>query len=205
MGKRKLNESDSDDSDEDGDEGETEKSVLLNSQNESGSNKAEDSFGSVTGKKRDGDSSGVGSCESGSEGEKETVLEGNVESVGSKGGEILDAKLSVAAEPMVNDEMMEAEADAVPYTEALVSGVNAQDNGDQDCSGALADKFDGSVTQAPNIVSSETVANDMEIDGSLEHKAAVIEESLPSTSVPTLEEPLNFDVFNSAAELEVYF
>jgi hypothetical protein len=43
----------------------------------------------------------------------------------------------------------------------------------------------------------------MEIDGSLEHKTADIEESLPSTSVPAKEEPLNFDDFNSAAELEV--
>ena len=59
MGKRKLNESDSDDSDE---EVEIEKSDLLNGPNESGSNKAEGSLGSVNG---GGGSSGAGSCESG--------------------------------------------------------------------------------------------------------------------------------------------
>ena len=199
MGKRALNESD-DDSDEDviDDEGETEKSVLLNSQNESGLNKAEGSFDSVTGFKRDGDSSGVGSCESGSEEEKETVGEGKVEIVErSQSTESIEAKLSIAAEPMVNDEMMEA--NAVPCSETLDSLISVQDDDYHD------NKVDGTGAQASNVVSSEVVSNDMEIDGSLEHKTVVIEESLPSTSVPAKEEPLNFDAFNSAAELEVYF
>lgn len=194
MGKRALNESD-DDSDEDviDDEGETEKSVLLNCQNESGLNKAEGSSDSVTGFKRDGDSSGVGSCESGSEEEKKTVGEGKVEIVErSQSTESIEAKLSIAAEPMVNDEMMEA--NAVPCSETLDS---VQDDDYHD------NKVDGTGAQASNVVSSEVVSNDMEIDGSLEHKTVVIEESLPSTSVPTKEEPLNFDAFNSAAELEV--
>lgn len=196
MGKRTLNESDDSDEDVDNDEGETEKSVLLNSQNESGLNKAEDSSDSVNGLKRDGESSGVGSCESGSEEEKETVEEGKVETVGgSQSSETIKEKLSVAAEPMVNDEVLEA--NAVPCSDALEYEISAQDNGCQDY------KVDGTVTQASNIVSSEIVPNDMEIDGSLEHKTADIEESLPSTSVPAKEEPLNFDDFNSAAELEV--
>ncbi|XP_027350827.1 replication stress response regulator SDE2 [Abrus precatorius] len=191
MGKRKLNESDSDYSDDD-DDGETEKSVLLSGQNESESNKAEGSLGSVTGGKRDGDSSGAGSCESGSEEEKETVG--------------LQSSESVVAEPVINDEIMEATA--LPCLESVLSGINAEDNGNQDCDGGVADKFVGAVSQASNVTISETVvdaskSNDMEIDGSLEHKAAVHEESSPSTSIPALEEPLNFDAFNSAAELEV--
>ncbi|CAJ2631328.1 unnamed protein product [Trifolium pratense] len=205
MGKRTLNESDSDDSDEDvdNDEGETEKSVLLNSQNESGLNKAEDSSDSVNGLKRDGESSGVGSCESGSEEEKETVEEGKVETVeegkvetvgGSQSSETIKENLSVAAEPMVNDDVMEA--NAVPCSEALESGISAQDNGCQDY------KVHGTVTQDSNIVSSEILPNDMEVDGSLEDKTAVMEVSLPNTTVPAKEEPLNFDDFNSAAELE---
>lgn len=197
MGKRTLNESDDSDSDEDVDdvEGETDKSVLLNSQNESGLTKAEDSSDSVTGLKRDGDSSGVGSCESGSEEEKEAVVEeGKVESAGGSQSCDTTIQASVAAEPelMVHDEMMEI--NAVPCSETLDSGISAQD---QD------NKVDGTVAQVSNIVSSEIVANDMEIDGSLEHKTVVIEESLPSISVPVKEEPLNFDAFNSAAELEV--
>lgn len=202
MGKRPLDESDnSDDSDEDVKdvEEETEKSVLLNSQNESGLNKADDSSDSVTGLKRDGGSSGVGSCESGSEEERETVVEGRVETVeGSpQSNETIEAKLSVAAEPMINDDM--AEANAVPCSEMLDSGISAQDIVCQD------NKVDDTVTQASDLVSSEIVPNDMEIDGSLEHKPAVIEESLPNTVVPAKEEPLNFDAFNTAAELEVCF
>lgn len=203
MGKRPLDESDnSDDSDEDVKdvEEETEKSVLLNSQNESGLNKADDSSDSVTGLKRDGGSSGVGSCESGSEEERETVVEeGKVETVeGSpQSNETIEAKLSVAAEPMINDDM--AEANAVPCSEMLDSGISAQDIVCQD------NKVDDTVTQASDLVSSEIVPNDMEIDGSLEHKPAVIEESLPNTVVPAKEEPLNFDAFDTAAELEVCF
>ncbi|KAL2345900.1 hypothetical protein Fmac_007185 [Flemingia macrophylla] len=179
MGKRKLNESDSDGSDE---EGETEKSDLLNDQNEAGASKAEGSLDSVTG--------GGVSCESGSEEEKE--------SVGLLSGESIQAELSVVAEPVVSDE-----ASAVPK-----ESVVAEDNAYQDYIGGVSDKFDGAVNQASDIMDSENVAsagqsNDMDIDGSLEHKAAVNEESLPSTSVPTLEEPLNIDAFNSAAELEV--
>lgn len=197
MGKRALNESD-DDSDEDvaDDEGETEKSVLLNSQNESGLNKAEGSSDSVAGFKRDGDSSGVGSCESGSEEEKETVVEGKVEIVErSQSTESIEAKPSIAAEAMVNDEMMEA--NAVPCSETLDSLISVQDNDYQDS------QVGGTGAQVSNVVSSEIVSNDMEIDGSLEHKTVVIEESLPSNSVPAKKEPLNFDAFNSAAELEV--
>ncbi|KAG4914111.1 hypothetical protein JHK82_054693 [Glycine max] len=189
MGKRKLNESDSDYSDDSDEEGEMEKSELLNGPNELGSNKAEGSLGSVNG---GGGSSGAGSCESGSEEEKETAVDGNVVSVGMLSGEIIHA----TAEPVIINEA----------TEMPKGSVVAEDN--QDCHGGVSDKFDGTVNQALNVMGSETVAsagesNDMEIDGSLEHKATVNEGSSPSTSVPVLEEPLNFDAFNSAAELEV--
>ncbi|KAJ1414706.1 Telomere stability C-terminal [Sesbania bispinosa] len=172
-------------------------------QNESGSNKGEDSSGSVTAQKQDGGSSGAGTCESGSEEEKETVVdEGKVESFGSQSSEPIQPKPSVATEPVM------MEANVMPCSESIVSEINTEDNGSQDCNGAVADKFDGTVSQASSVLSSETLAgagksNDMEIDASLEHKAAVNEESLPSTSVPALDEPLNFDAFNSAAELEV--
>ncbi|KAK7338055.1 hypothetical protein VNO77_18652 [Canavalia gladiata] len=206
MGKRKLNESDSDVSDDDDDEEETEKSVLLDGQNELDSSKAEGSSGSVTSQKQDVGSSGAGSCESGSEEEKEAVVQEKVGPVGLQSSENIQAKLSVIADPVLNEEMMEASD--VPCLELLVSGFNAEDSGYQDCNGGVSDKFDGAVSQASNVMDSETVAdasksNDMEIDGSLEHKAAVQEESSPSTSIPSLEEPLNFDAFNSAAELEV--
>ncbi|KAL5156227.1 Replication stress response regulator SDE2 [Glycine soja] len=175
MGKRKLNESDSDYSDDSDEEGEMEKSELLNGPNELSSNKAEGSLGSVNG---GGGSSGAGSCVSGSEEEKETAVDGNVVSVGMLSGESIQS----TAEPVIVNEA----------TEMPKESVVAEDN--QDCHGGVSGKFDGTVNQA---------SNDMEIDGSVEHKAAVNEESSPSTSVPVLEEPLNFDAFNSAAELEV--
>ncbi|KAK7397428.1 hypothetical protein VNO78_18599 [Psophocarpus tetragonolobus] len=191
MGKRKLNESDSDYSD-DSDEEEMEKSDLLNDQNESGSNKAESSLGSVTGAIG---SSGTGSCESGSEEEKETVVEGNV---GLLSGETVQA---------VPETVLSDEATAMPK-ESVVAGLNAEDNGCQDCDGAVSDQFDGAVNQASSISVSEAVAtdgksNDMDIDDSIEHKAAVNKESPPSTSVPAVGGPLNLDAFNSAEQLEV--
>ncbi|KAK7258511.1 hypothetical protein RIF29_24090 [Crotalaria pallida] len=178
MGKRKLNENDSDYSSEDDEE--NEKSILLNSQNESDSNKNEGSLGSVTGQKHDGGSSGAGSCESGSEEEKDTVVEAKVESVGSHG--------DVAIDPV-----------------SVASEFSAEDSGAQVCNGVVFEKFDVAVSRASTIASSENVADaskyNMEIDESLQHKALVDGET--SASIPTLEEPLNFDTFNSAAELEV--
>jgi len=197
MGKRKLNESDSDYSDDSDVEGEMEKSDLLNDQNESESTKAEGSLASVTG---GGGASGSGSCESGSEEEKEAVVQGNVGCVGL----LSDESIQAMDEPVISNG-----ATAMP-NESVVVGLNAEEDGHQDCHGGVSDKFDGAVNQASNITVSETVAtgnsnNDMEIDGSLEHKAAVNEESSPSTSVPAMDEPLNFDAFNSSAELEVCF
>ncbi|ESW19295.1 hypothetical protein PHAVU_006G112400 [Phaseolus vulgaris] len=195
MGKRKLNESDSDYSDDSDVEGEMEKSDLLNDQNESESTKAEGSLGSVTG---GGGASGSGSCESGSEEEKETVAQVNVGSVGL----LTDESIQVMDEPVISNETT-----AMP-NESVAVGLNAEEDGNQDCHGGVSDKFDGALNQASNITGSETVAtgksnNDMEIDGSLEHKAAVNEESSPSTSEPAMDEPLNFDAFNSSADLEV--
>ena len=56
-------------------------------------------------------------------------------------------------------------------------GISVQDNDCQD------NMVDGTGAQASNVVSSKIVSNDMEIDGSLEHKTVAIEESLSSTSV----------------------
>lgn len=197
MGKRKLNESDSDYSDDSDVEGEMEKSDLLNDHNESDSTKAEGSLGSVAG---GGGASGSASCESGSEEEKETVVQGSVGSVGL---------LSDESIPPMDEHVISNEASAMP-NESVVAALIVEEDGHQGCDGGVSDKFDGAVNQVSNITGSETVAagdsnNDMEIDGSLEHEAAVNEESSPSTSVPAMDEPLNFDAFNSSSELEVCF
>ncbi|KAE9616039.1 hypothetical protein Lal_00017207 [Lupinus albus] len=199
MGKRKMNESDSDYSsgEENDNEREKEKSILLNSQD---SNKDEGSSGSVTDHKQGVDSSGAGSCESGSEEEKETVVEVKVESIGPQSSDTDQVKLGNAVEPVSCDEMVKP-VDMV-YSESVVSGFSAEDNGHHDGNGVVSDKLDGLLSVAPNITSSENVkgANKcMEVD--LENKTSVNEETPPS--IPTLEEPLNFDAFTSAAELEV--
>ncbi|MED6113114.1 hypothetical protein PIB30_067880 [Stylosanthes scabra] len=90
-------------------------------------------------------------------------------------------------------------ATAMPCFELVVSVINVEDNGHQDCNDAIG--------QASDNLSSEngvgaSKSNEMEIDDFLQHKTLVHEESSPSTSVPALEEPLNFEAFNSAAELE---
>ncbi|BAT87850.1 hypothetical protein LR48_Vigan09g162500 [Vigna angularis] len=195
MGKRKLNESDSDYSDDSDVEGEMEKSDLLNDHNESDSTKAEGSLGSVAG---GGGASGSASCESGSEEEKETVVQGNVGSVGLLSDEII--------QPM-DKPVISNEATAMP-NESVVAALIVEEDGHQDCQGDVSEKFDGAVNQVSNITGFEIVAadnynNDMEIDGSLELEAAVNEESSPSTSVPAMDEPLNFDAFNSSSQLEV--
>ncbi|OIW17221.1 hypothetical protein TanjilG_02510 [Lupinus angustifolius] len=202
MGKRKMNESDSDYSsgEENDDEGKKEKSIVLNSQNESDSNKDEGSSGSVTGNKQGVDSSGAGSCESGSEEEKETVVEVKVESIGPQSSDTDQVKLGNAVEPVLCDEAVNPAT--MVYSESVVSGFSAEDNEHHDVNGVASEKLDGSVSLASNITNSEIVngaSKCMEVD--LENKTSVNEETPPS--IPTLEEPLNFDAFSSAAELEV--
>ncbi|CAL0302172.1 unnamed protein product [Lupinus luteus] len=199
MGKRKMTESDSDYSsgEENDDEGENEKSILLNNQNGSDSSKDDGSSGSVTGRKQDVvDSSGSGSCESGSEEEKETVVEVKMESIGPHSS---DTDRVNAVEPVLCDEMVKPMA--MVCSESVVSEFNAENNGHQDCNGVVSDKLDGALSQASDITSSENVAaasKCVEVD---ENKASVNEESSPS--IPTIEESLNFGAFSSAAELEV--
>ncbi|OIV95049.1 hypothetical protein TanjilG_10869 [Lupinus angustifolius] len=199
MGKRKMNESDSDYSsgEENDDEGENEKSILLNSQNESDSNKDDGSSGSVTGRKQGVDSSGASSCESGSEEEKETVVEVKVESVEPHSS---DADQVSTVEPVLSDDTVKPVA--MVCSELVVSEFSAENNGHQDCNGVVSDKLDGALSQASDNTSSENVAaatKCVEVD--LENKASVNEEISPS--IPTIEESLNFSDFSSAAELEV--
>ncbi|XP_028794756.1 replication stress response regulator SDE2 [Neltuma alba] len=206
MGKRKLNESDSDDSDDDGndDEEENEKSTVLNNENDSESNKAEGSSGSVTGGKRDGESSVAGSSGSCSEEEKETVVEGKIDSSGSLNIESLQNITANLVEPVICDKM--ATGVTMPVLEPPALVIDAAEDGRLDSS--EADRLDSAAAQATNLISSEHVvdsnkSNDIGTDGLHEHKASSHEETHTSASAQEIEEPLSFDSFNSAAELEV--
>ncbi|KAI9109877.1 hypothetical protein K1719_018918 [Acacia pycnantha] len=206
MGKRKLNESDSDDSDEDGseDEAENEKSTVLNNGNDSDSNKAEVSSGSVTGGKQDGESSVAGSSESCSEEEKETVLEGKMDSSNCLNIESLQNTMGKSIEPVTCDNMGNGVTN--PVLESAALGIDAEEDGKKDSS--EADKLDSAVAQATNLISSQHVvdaskSNDIETVGLHEDKASSHEETHSSASAQEIDEPLNFEAFNSAAELEV--
>ncbi|KAJ7951296.1 Protein SDE2-like protein [Quillaja saponaria] len=208
-GKRKLGESDSDDSDEDeSNEEEKEKSVVLNSGNQSDSNKeTEESSDSVTGRKQDGKFSGLGSCESGSEEEKEIVVQqGVVEPGGSRGGESFHAKASKDKEIILNT-----------ASESVISGDSSVEAEKQNFNGPVSVNLDVGVSQVPSIPSSEkgedmSASADMEADGSSEFRVTVHEESGASASIAEIETPLSiaeietpldFGSLNSAAELEV--
>ncbi|KAI4355230.1 hypothetical protein L6164_004023 [Bauhinia variegata] len=210
MGKRTLNESDSEE-DESNDEGENEKSVVLNIGNDSDSNKeSECSPRSVIGKKQGGEYSGSGSTESGSEEEKETVLRGKVESGEFPSSESLQveaAEPSGVVEPLIYDEKMAKDV-AMRCSESVTGAINSEEAIKHDGGGAVYDKFDVAVGQPSNILSAEhvtgaSISNDMEMDGSAERKASVHDKTSTSASFPQIEEPLNFDAINSAAELEV--
>lgn len=197
MGKRKLAESDSDDTEEDGsdEEEEREKSVVLNNGNNSDSSKeAEGSFGSVTGGKQDAFSGGP-SCESGSEEEKETVMQGMVESGGCKVREYL---YSDAVELETNDKNDSQSTTAPGLEAALVSESEA----------LPAEKLEEATSEFPNILSAENKdgLKSASVDAeaySPESKSRVLEETVAGENTEEMEKALNFDEFNTAAEMEV--
>ncbi|XP_059458173.1 uncharacterized protein LOC132187769 [Corylus avellana] len=203
MGKRKFGGSDSDDTDEEGGDGEEEreKSVVLNNGNHSDSSKeADGSSGSVTGGKQDDEFSGGASSESVSEEEKEIVLQGIVESDGCECRESLHADL---VEPVIHEKKM-AQSTSVP----LVSETEALLAENQDCNGLEIVNLEEATGQPPNVSSVgngeglESASVDCEAN-TLDSKSRVCEEALASTDTADMETPLNFDGFNSVAEMEV--
>lgn len=190
MGKRTLDESDTDDSDDDenNDKRENEESIVLNNGNDSDSNKVEGSSDSVTGRKRDGESSIAGSSESCSEEEKETVINGKMESIECLKTESLQAAPSNVVEPVLGNEVASGSS-----SESVDLEIVAEEAGKQDSGGTSSGKLDLANGQVSIV----------QIDGMLEHKASCHEETSTSAPIPETEQPLNFDAYNSAAELEV--
>jgi hypothetical protein len=203
MGKRKFGGSDSDDTDEEGsdDTEEREKSVVLNNGNHSDSSKeADGSSGSVTGGKQD-EFSGGASSESGSEEEKEIVLQGIVESGGCERRESLHADV---VEPVIDEKM--AQSTSVP----LVSETEALLAEKQGCIGLEIANLEEATGQPPNVLIAgngeglDSAPVDCEAN-TLDFKSRVCEETPASTNTAEMETPLNFDGFNSVAEMEVCY
>ncbi|KAM3684668.1 hypothetical protein ACJW31_11G061200 [Castanea mollissima] len=177
MGKRKLGESDSDDTDEDEDEEERkEKSVVLNGENHSDLSKeeVEGSSGSVTGEKQVACES-----ESGSEGEKDTVLQEIVESNGC----------AEVVEPVICDKEM-SETTSVSFSDSTPEAV-------------AVDETANVLNFGNREACDESLSVDSQTNGNLDSKSSVHEETVVTTNAAELEKPLNFDEFNSAAEMEV--
>ena len=174
MGKRKLGESDSDDTDEDEEERE-EKSVVLNGENHSDSSKeVEGSSGSVTGEKQV-----TCESESGSEGEKDIVLQEIVESNGCV----------EAVEPVICDKEM-SETTSVSVSVSTTEAV-------------AVDETANVLNLGNREACDESLSVDSQTNGNLDSKLSVHEETVVTTNAAELEKPLNFDEFNSAAEMEV--
>ncbi|OMP08617.1 hypothetical protein COLO4_06292 [Corchorus olitorius] len=202
MGKRKLNESDSDDSSEDEDDEENEKSVVLNNGNHSDSSKGtEGSSGSVAGGRKEGDSSGGLSSESGSEEEREIVLQQSSESGGEDAVNV--NKDMVEIEPEAREEMMGQSANVACMEADVIGGSEAAHSEMQEPDGTKTDAQVELVSLHPSMsVSENGGVESTPIDDNA--KSGVhVETVISSSNVAEPEKPLNFDDFNSPKEMEV--
>ncbi|XP_058225641.1 uncharacterized protein LOC131334567 [Rhododendron vialii] len=212
MGKRTVGGSGSDDSDEDDsddiEEDEDEKSVILDGDNHLGSSKeAEGSLDSVTGRKLDEEPSVGGSSESGSEGEDSAVRSSFF--VDNSDAVMAGCESNGASKPILETqgEVMVANVDTSFTEEAAVSGTEAfkaeKQESDGPESGNLEDTVGLKNSSSEDGGALECGTTDAEVGLKLVSERAVHEESVVmSTDVSDVVKPLNYDEFNSAAELE---
>ncbi|KAA8520740.1 hypothetical protein F0562_014988 [Nyssa sinensis] len=203
MGKRKLGDSDDEDDSDDDEEEENEESVVINNGNDSDSSKeAEGSSGSVTGGKLDDKAPGGGLSESGSEEEMETVVTGSLESGGSPD------EGAIAGEPALETHEERTVQTRSLLEEAVVSASEAVQT-EKQASSATVSGILGETFCHPLCISSSgegrafvNGATNAEVNHN--PKPVVHEEIVAtSTNVSNMGKPLNFDEFNSPAEMEV--
>lgn len=198
MGK---NDSDTEEDDSDNEE-EKDKSTVSNNGNSSDSNKeADGSLDSVTGRKQDGENSGRSSCESGSEEEKELVVHTVQESIHTEKNDMV--------EPVIQDEKI-ATSTSIPCSAPdAVVGVEAMQDEKMGCNGTEMGNVEDVVSQLQKNSNSgdgqgvESTSIVSEANGSSESNPVVQEETVANGNTAEIEKPLNFDEFNSAAEMEV--
>lgn len=197
MGK---NDSDTEEDDSDNEE-EKDKSTVSNIGNSSDSNKeADGSSDSVTGRKQDGEISGRSSCESGSEEEKELVVHTVQESIHTEKNDMV--------EPVIQDEKI-ATSTSIPCSDPdAVVGVEAMRDEKMGCNGTEMGNVEDVVGQPQKNSNSgdgqgvESTSIVSEANGS-ESNPVVQEETVANGNTAEIEKPLDFDEFNSAAEMEV--
>lgn len=188
MGKRKVDDSDSDDMDEEDSDDEmdeeNEKSAVTDNEKKSDSIKEQDeSLASVNGGKVEGESSVGCSSESTSEEEKDTLVVEQLESVKESNNEIL-------VDATVHEENLN---DSAPLEIEKSIETELRDSEEKQCE--LISISNGK----------EAGTTDVEVKSS--DSKVVIDEEKVSTKIdcPDVEKPLNFDEFNTAAEMEVCF
>ncbi|CAN6710803.1 unnamed protein product [Malus baccata var. baccata] len=209
MGKRKMGESDSEDDDSDN-EDTMEKSVVLNNGNNSDSSKeTERSLDSVTGRKQDGEISSGGSSESGSEEEKEMVVQGPQAFGGCPGQGSLDVEKNEMVGPVISEEKIVRSASVTCSDPDVVSGAEAEQDGKIGCNEPEMGNLEKVVGQSETVSRSgrgqeiESASLIAEANDSSESNPGVREETVASGNTAGMEKPLNFDEYNSAAEMEV--
>ncbi|XP_048422203.1 replication stress response regulator SDE2-like [Pyrus x bretschneideri] len=209
MGKRKVGESDSEDDDSDN-EDTMEKSVVLNNGNNSDSSKETGrSLDSVTGRKQDGEISSGGSSDSGSEEEKEMVVRGPQAFGGCRGQASLDIEKNEMVGPVISEGKIVWSASVTCSDPDVVSGAEAEQDRKIGCSGPEMGNLEKVVGQSEKVSSSghgqeiESASLVAEANGSSESNPEVREETVASGNTAVMEKPLNFDEYNSAAEMEV--
>ncbi|KAK8482987.1 hypothetical protein V6N13_022013 [Hibiscus sabdariffa] len=180
MGKRKVDESDSDDSSED--EEENEKSVVLNNGNHSDSSKGtEGSSGLVSGGNKDIEISGGASSETGSEEEKEVVLQQSLESCGEDVNDMVEEDV-IAGSEAAQAEILE------------LNGTKTEDPVE-----IVSQHF-----SAPVVENGAGNEHNKEVNCSSNPESGVCKETIVSNAnITEPEKPLNFDDFNSSKEMEV--
>lgn len=201
-----MDDSDSEnDSDEDGDE--NNKSVVIDNADHSDSSKeAEGSSDSVTEALHDIVSADVGTSESGSEEEKDSVVE---ESQGSGESEVVHVEAATVTELELgtSEEKTFQDGDKSSLqTSVVVSGAVQEEQGASDKSCFSDVGGSGSVNQAVNLsTSGEDKASIVGVSTNPISNLAAIQNEVVTTSAeaPNVKKPLNFEEINSASELEV--
>ncbi|KAK4418521.1 Replication stress response regulator SDE2 [Sesamum alatum] len=193
LGKRKYGDSDSEDQDDDDvdeeEEEENEKSVIIdNGSHSDSSRETEASSGSITGGKLDAGSLGRGSSESGSE-EEDTVAKQRL-----KSDKYLDGCGENGDDKNSNYHDVESLEENRDYN-VIVSDVPNNSH---------SSKVDELVTQQPGLSCPvDEVASVAEVRNSLVPEPLQEESTSMSANPQNLDMPLNFDEYQSAAELEV--
>lgn len=212
MGKRKLADSDSDDTDEDSskDDEDNEKSVIIDNANSSDSaNDGERSSDSLTGERQEGTRAAGGFIESGSEEEKETISQEISVSVECFSKESVLNQLRSMDEPIHHVDR-ENQGSTFPPSEAVAaSDDNADQAGKEELDKSKPGNDDVATSQRPsdliNSREGSIIAVDIPHDtnGILGTKVVALDETAYLKANKGEEKPLNFEEYNSAAELEV--